>query len=215
MVEPNSRLDQISQSLTPRKIGRGYTAFVKFLRVVLPLAALGMVAVLLAWPEGQNAVEPIRREELLPNTDTATNELLNPRYESADQNLNPFVVTAARATQNQTQPGLIYLNAPVADIALKNGGQLDVIAGEGIFEQDAEKLSLSEGVELIYDKTYTLTGEEMRVNLRTREAFSGKDVVLTGPSEKIEARGMEAYSEQGRVIFKGPGKLTLYPEQDE
>ncbi len=214
MANNPQRLDQIAPRGPARKVNRAYSAFVKVMRIALPLGALGMLAVLLTWPEAERTIEPIRKEELLPQANLSETELLNPRYESADQDLNPFIVTADKATQRQDQPDLIYLDAPIADIALKDGGQLDVKAQNGIFAQASEKLSLSGDVELIYDRTYTLTGSEMRVDLKTREAFSDKDVVLTGPAEVIEARGLEAYSEKGHVIFKGPGKLTLYPESE-
>lgn len=212
--QTRDRLGQISPKDTPHAINRRYSAFVRAMRVFLPLAALAMLAVLMLWPEGEKIVEPIRKEELFPQANLAETELLNPRYESADKDLNPFIVTADKAIQKQDSPDLIYLNKPVGDITLKDGGKLDVRSETGIFEQKSEKLSLNGDVELIYDHIYTLSGDEMRVDLKVREAFSDQDVTLTGPDGMIEAKGMEAYSEKGLVIFKGPGKLTLYPEDD-
>ncbi len=209
------RLGQISPRTQPRAINRGYSAFVRAMRVFLPLTALAMLAVLMLWPEAEKIVEPIRKEELLPQANMAETELLNPRYESTDNELNPFVITADKATQTQENTDLIYLDNPVADIALKDGGQLDVRSNNGIFAQKSEKLSLQGDVELVYDRTYTLKGNEMRVDMKVREAFSDQDVFLEGPEGTIEAKGMEAYSEKGLIIFKGPGKLTLYPEEGE
>ena len=211
----SGRLGQITPRSAGRAINRHYSAFVKAMRIILPLVALGMLAVLLLWPEGEKIAEPVRKEELFPQADMAATELLKPRYESADRELNPFIVTADKATQTQDNADLIYLDKPVADITLKDGGKLDVSSENGIFAQSSEKLSLKGNVELVYDQTYTLSGDEMRVDLKGREAFSDQDVILTGPDGIIKAKGMEAYSERGLVIFKGPGTLTLYPEQDK
>ncbi len=205
---PKERLQSLS-ARTESTLGRGYTVFVKSMRVVLPLAAVGLLAVVITWPDMEKRVEPIRKEELLPNTANMQNELLQPKFESVDEKGQPYSVTAALATQSRDNPDIVNLDKPVGNMTLKDGGWVAIESQTGIYEQRNEKLFLKGAVKLTNDGGYTLSSDEMRVNLKTSEAFSDQDVDVRGPDGTIDATGMEAFSDQGLLIFKGPAKLVL------
>ena len=205
---PGGRL----QSLSTRaggKVGHGYTRFVKAMRIILPLAAVGLLAVVIIWPDMEKRVEPIRREEILPEAENVQNELLQPTFESVDAKGQPYTVNATLATQSRENPDIVHLTQPVGKMTLKEGGWVALEAKNGIYEQRNEKLFLSGAVKMTNDGGYELTSDEMRINLRTNEAFSDKDVDVQGPDATIDATGMEAFSNTGLLIFKGPAKMIL------
>lgn len=205
---PRERLQSLS-SRAGGKIGRGYTIFVRSMRIILPLAAVALLAVVITWPDMEKRVEPIRKEELLPDTANMQNELLQPKFESVDEKDQPYTVTAALATQSRENPDIVNLKEPVGNMTLKDGGWVEIEAHTGIYEQREEKLFLSGAVKLTNDGGYTLTSDEMRINLNTSEAFSDKDVNVQGPDGTIDATGMEAFSGTGVLVFKGPAKMVL------
>lgn len=204
-----ARLQSLSSRETGR-VGRGYTRFVRAMRIVLPLAAVGLVGLVVAWPDMEKRTAPLRKEEIIPDSaDNMENELIKPTFQSIDEKDQPFTITADIATQTRDNPDIVNLDKPVGDLKMNDGTAVQIKAQSGIYEQKDEKLFLSGNVWLFHDSGYTLTSDEMRINMQTREAFSDKDVHVQGPDGTIDAVGMEAFSQKGVLIFKGPAKMVL------
>lgn len=206
--QPKERLQSLSARGESR-LGRGYTFFVKSMRVILPLAAVGLLAVVITWPDMEKRVEPIRKEELLPDAANIQNELLQPKFESVDDKGQPYTLTAALATQSRENPDILHLDKPVGRMTLEKDGWVAIESASGIYEQRNEKLFLAGAVTLTNDGGYKLVSDEMRINLKTSEAFSDRDVDVQGPDGTIRASGMEAFSEKGLLVFKGPATMVL------
>ena len=203
------RLTSLSVGTERKTASRSYTKFIRSMRLVLPVLALAIVAVLFVAPEFEDTIEPLAKEEILPNSASAQNELINPRYESVDKDLQPFTITADKAVQDQNNPELVLLSDPTADMSLKDGTWVAVKSEEGIYEQNTEKLLLKGDVKLFHDSGYQLETEELRVNMKVQEAFSDQDVTAQGPEGTINAIGLEANGNDNTLFFKGPAIMVL------
>lgn len=192
-----------------RQPSRLYTRFIRMMRLLLPVLALILVAVLFIAPEFETAVKPLAREEILPGSSAAQNELLKPRYESVDKDSQPFTVTADKATQSRDNPDIIMLQKPTADLMMKDGRWVAGKSDEGVYEQKAEKLLLKGNVRLYHDTGYELQTPELRINLNTQQAFSDQDVTAQGPEGTLSAIGLEADGASNILVFKGPATLVL------
>lgn len=202
-------VDRDKQALSGR-----YSKFIKSMRLVLPFLALVIITLLFVWPDMEETIEPLAREDILPDVPTAQNELLKPRFESLDDDQQPFTITAEKAAQDRNNPELIILDKPTADLLMKDGTWLAAKSDSAIYEQNAEKLQLNGNVRLFHDAGYQLETEELRVNLLTQETFSDKDVQAQGPEGVINAIGLEAFGEDNIVIFKGPATMLLNTSSD-
>lgn len=210
--EAPARLSQLSVGgERTTKINRKYSSFVKSLRLILPLVALGMTVIVLTWDEGTR-VAPPKKEELIPASENIQNELLKPVFNSVDDKNQPYTVTADRATQNRDNPDLVDLAKPVATLAMNDGAKIDANAASGLYEQKAQKLNLEGDVHLMHNNGYTLITEELRVDLKAHKAYSGRDVRVEGPGGTIDATGLEGDSVDGSLIFTGPAKVILYSD---
>lgn len=205
---PQERLQSLSARGESR-LGRGYTFFVKSMRIILPLAAVALLAVVITWPDMEKRVEPIRKEELLPDTANMQNELLQPKFDSVDNKGQPYTLTATLATQSRENPDILHLQKPVGRLNMDNNGWVEIESTAGVYEQRNEKLFLQGAVTLTNDGGYKLVSDEMRINLNTSEAFSDRDVDVQGPDGTIRASGMEAFSDKGLLVFKGPATMVL------
>lgn len=210
-----NRLEELNVTNEGMVVGRGYSRFVKSMRFILPLMALGLMVVIITWPRMDDKIMVVEKKDILPESvdDIGQNELLNPRFQTTDAQANPVNVTAKRALQNQENPNLITLDTPKADLKMKDGSAVNVDALNGTYEQETEKLFLQNQVKIRHESGYELRAEELRVDMKTREAFSDKDVEVEGPDGKIKATGLEGNVEDGILIFKGPATLTLSPNQ--
>lgn len=206
-----TRLSQLSTGERAATINRKYSSFVKSLRLILPLVALGMTVVVLTWDEGRR-VAPPKKEEVLPASQDIQNELLKPVFNSVDDNNQPYTVTADRATQNRDDPDLVDLDKPVADLTMNSGEKINANADKGLYQQKTQKLNLEGAVTLKHSNGYTLKTEELRVDLAAQKAYSGQDVRVEGPGGTIDATGLEGDSNAGTLVFTGPAKVILYSD---
>lgn len=209
--QSRDRLDRLVSSGERAGYDPRYSRFIRRLRLILPLIALGIIAVVFSWgsfnaddlmvappAEGQGAQEIGR------------NELLNPRFESKDEKNQPYTITASRALQSKDNENLVLLEQPLADILLNNGNWLAIKSKEGAYRQDSERLLLQEDVTIFHDAGYQMTMQELHVDMAKNLAWSETDIAAQGPAGLLDAKGMNAQMDKGELIFTGPAKLILY-----
>ncbi len=185
-----------------------WSRFVRRARLVLPLVALTIFAVVFVWSD-------VQRNNIIPAKDLSKtpaigkNELVNPRFESTDSDNQPFTLTAARAIQGKEDENLVMLEEPLGDLLLKSGERVAAKADRGSFRQDNRMLLLRGKVRLYHDKGYQLEMEELDVDLRQNTAFSKVDVAGHGPAGTLAAKGLTGEGEKGLLVFNGPARLVL------
>lgn len=211
--EPDNRLSGLSTAQgRSTRVNHGYSRFIRSMRIILPLIAVGLTVVILTWEDAGRKVEPLKKEELVPQSANIQNELLKPVYNSVDSNNQPFTVTADLATQDRSNPDLLNLQEPRAELSQNDGSKLNADAKTGLYEQKTQKLNLEGDVHLIHSDGYTLTTEELRVDIPAQKAFSGRDVRVEGPAGTIDAKGLEGDGASGVLIFTGPARVVLNSE---
>lgn len=206
------RLTELDFKSSRIHINKNYSRFIRYMRFILPVCALILTVIVITWSKTDNQIAVIQKEDILPNTDLAENELINPKFQSADKDLNPYIVTANRAIQNGQNPNLIKLYKPKGNISLKDGNKLNISSDLGSYEQKQEKLFLEQNVILNHQSGYILNTEELRINLKKGQAFSDKEVTINGIKGNIKASGLDGDLEKNIIIFKGPATLTLTPQ---
>lgn len=193
-----------------RAPGKSYSRFVRGMRLLLPLLAAGVVGLLFAWPRVESTMEAIPKESVIQQErQVGANELLNPHYESRDRKDQPYTITAARAMQSASDPQVVLLESPAADITLKNGTWLAARAKKGTYRQQDERLLLEGEVRLFRDDGYELLTEKMLVNIKSQEAWSDAPVRAQGPAGTLDATGLTANGAKETLVFTGPVKLVL------
>lgn len=190
------------------RVNRRYSVVVRSLRLVLPLAALAIVAIVMAWPKMDSTVAPVRKEDIIPQ-ETGRNELINPRFESASKDMQPYIITATRAEQAMDNQKLVLLESPVANVTLAPGSILDAESINGIYDQGNETLILDGSVVLRHSNGYTLETPYLNVNLKGQTADTEQKVNVFGPDATLEGAGMVADGVRGTLVFTGPAKLIM------
>ena len=207
--ENKNRLKGLAVAHRRRRVpGPGYTRLVKTLRLALPLAALALVTVLFSWPQIVRQRIPATPQAALPQT-IGRNELINPHFESADSQNNPFTVTAERAVQSTDDPNFIVLEAPSGSMALKDNAHVTVQARQGGYRQEAQNLSLEGDVRLSHSDGYEIGTAKILLDLKTHQAWSDQPVRGAGPMGTLEASGLRFEGDSGLLVFTGPARLVL------
>lgn len=192
-----------------RKVGKVYTRYVRIMRYALPLVAIALTVVIVLWEDMGAQVDKASRERLMPEVEEARGELLNPQFDSTDSEGRPYRVSADRAVQDQANQLAMNLEAPQAVIQMDENTAIEGSARAGVYEQEAGRLFLNGTVHLRHGDGYDLESDELRIDLKTGQAFSDLPVRVTGNMGTIDANGLEADNERGLIVFKGPAKLVL------
>jgi len=211
VTEAEQRRKRLSQAggKARETYSRSYSRFVRWMRLVLPLMALGIVAVLFTWSRIEEPAIPIQQQDVAEQKSIGKNELVNPRFESTDEKKQPFTVTAKRAVQGEANEDLIMLERPVADMLLNSGNWIAIEADRGAFRQDIQRLFLQGHVKLFHDEGYQLETPQLHVDMEENLAWSEMAVYGQGPAGTLEATGLKANNLTGEIVFTGPAKLVL------
>lgn len=203
------RLAHLGRVSSVRMPGKGYSAFVRILRMAFPIFAVGILAVLFTWPGMEKTREAMGPEgPMLP--ETGQNQLIKPRYESADRRQQPYTVTADQAVQDTQDPDSIVLENPVADMLLQNGSWIAIQAQTGRYRQEKQTLALESDVQLYYDDGYRMTTDALEIDFSGRSAHSSSAVQVQGAEGTLDAAGLDARLGADRLVFRGPVRMLLY-----
>ena len=211
-LQPNNRLSDLHVSQNQVvQVKKGYSWYVKLMRIFLPIMAVGLIFVAITMPQMKEELVIIPKEEIIEEmpSQIGENELLSPNFETIDSNQNPVKVTAVRALHNQDNPNLVKLDNPQAALKMKDGSDLNIAAQNGAYEQESEKIYLQDNVKITHESGYVLRTQELKVDLQSREAFSDKDVEIDGPAAFIRSKGLQGSMTDGTLIFNGPTTLIL------
>lgn len=181
---------------------------IKKLRLALPLIAGAIVVFMFVWSDMESVAPPPRKEKVAPQS-VGRNELLNPRFESEDDNQQPYTITAKKAYQESENLDRVVLDKPVADISLKDGAWLAIEAEKGEFGQLKQTLTLQDKVRLFHDDGYEMTTDSVDMDIINEKAISTSPVQGQGPMGNIKSQGLIADGKTGIITFQGPATLTI------
>ena len=186
-----------------RPVSRFHSRLVVSLRFVLPALALALLALLAAWP---SLTEPPRPKI---SADKGQLEMIKPRYYSADEQNQPFSVTAAEADQSTDQPGIILLDQPEAEMTEKEGTWVTIRSDKGWYNQDTGILKMRGHVRLIRDDGHEFTTEEADADVKKGTAWGDAPVVGQGPDGVIDAKGFRLSDRGKTIVFLNESKAAI------
>ena len=180
------------------------------LRLLLPTAAAGLIAVVALW--SQFGIEENRFRlgvaEMAPRqVDSLT--MVNARFEGVDTEHRPYNVTADTAHQADKTGDVIALTQPKADVTLQSGAWLALTAAAGSYRRKDNLLDLDGGVSIFHDKGFTFQTPTLHVDIANKTAETQDPVQGQGPAGEISARNFRLTDEGNRVFFGGPAHVTL------
>jgi lipopolysaccharide export system protein LptC len=198
----------------PRLSGRNsYSRLVGLLKVVLPAIAVGLLLLLVIWPQAIPGSASLKDGlQILGLDEVEQLTMVNPRFEGVDEKNQPFSVLANSASQAGKDDTVIQLEAPKADLTLEEGDWLALTAKNGAYDREKGLLLLEGEVTLFHDQGFDLETEEVRIDLDAGRADSDLAVQGQGVMGSIESEGFRVLDRGERIIFTGKSELVLYPE---
>lgn len=193
-----------------RALSRRYSRFVNLAKIALPLTALGLVLILVAWPQGQETDSTFRVSlAALPEGDAGDAGMTRARFVGTDSQNQPFVITAERAVPNAINPERIALHTLQADITLDTGAWVSMISASGLYDRTQQSLALGGGVELFADNGFAMHTPSARIDLIDGTARGTEPVSAQGPLGTLDADSFRMERDGHRLFFMGNVRMTL------
>lgn len=178
----------------------------------LPAIAAIMVFIVVIWPQLQPRVDRFRMGlAALQEGQGEAPTLINARYEGVDIKGRPFLVTADEVVNMPADGDKVGLQAPHADLTLKEGGWLSLTGQRGIYDQKAELLELWENVSLFHDGGHQFTTSAATIDLVNGTASGTQPVEGQSPLGDLTAEGFRVIDDGRTVYFDGRARMVIYP----
>ncbi len=188
---------------------RRYSAFVRFMKRILPLAALALGVAVLGY-----AVQPRDGGQIAMTFErmgTIENDLamINPRLTGTDESGLPFVVTATSAVQLDPSIERVRLENVNADLVLKDGTALNVMAAQGVIDNQTQTLDFYGGIQLSTADGYTAETVSARADLRQGIVRGESRVAAQGAIGSLTAEGFTFERGSGMLHFTGDVRMQV------
>lgn len=186
---------------------------VTVLKRALPAAALGVLALIVLWPELSGVDDRVRLAYRKPDSSmTDSARLVAPRYVGRDERGRPYELAAETAEQpsgSQT----VNLTKPVGDITLEDGAWVALKAETGWYQRERALLDLEGEVTLFHDAGYEIRTARAHIDLAAGRAEGDDPVAAQGPPGTLDGAGFRLEEKGAVVIFTGPARMVLVPAE--
>ncbi len=205
------------QPFVPRRLTQGYSRFVAMMKFLLPATAVVVILLVVLWPH--LATDDLKFRLGFAAVKLGISEepsMVNPRYVGADEENQPYSVTADLA--RKLSGGLsikgvdtLELEMPKADLMMKDGTWIVLTAENGVFVRARQTLDLKGAVNLYHDSGYEFRTDLAEIDLASGAASGNAPIEGQGPFGHLTAEGFSLVDRGKTIYFTGKSKLILYP----
>ncbi|MEM9754343.1 MAG: LPS export ABC transporter periplasmic protein LptC [Pseudomonadota bacterium] len=200
--------------MTTRASANRYSTLVAWVKIILPLVALGVLSTLFLF-SGRPDPEAALSAAGIDVTDLAAQQRLGrPRFAGTLGDGRALVFSAERAAPVADATDLFTAEDVAARLTLEPGLEALIDAAGAFVDMAAGRAELSGGVDVMRTDGVRLSTETLELNLAELGAVAPSAVSVTAPGLTIEAGGMSLTAE-GRVHFSGGVRVVYDPTRPE
>lgn len=191
--------------------GRGYSSFVRSLRLLLPLSALALLLLAFIWPQfdWHHSLELKGLPASINDVDSQEIRMVAARLVGTDEEGRPFTLLAKEAHQLDGVLNRVLLIHPEGEVKLEDGTSMKFTADEGEYNRATEQMVFRGHVVVNHGLGYTLNTDIATVDIPKARAFGDKPVTGIGPAGKLSGSGFNILDKGKTVKVLGRSKLFI------
>jgi lipopolysaccharide export system protein LptC len=135
----------------------------------------------------------------------------SPRYVGQTSSDRPYEVNARAASLDPLRANIVHLDRPSADIVLGDDDEVRLVAANGTYDRDNEKLLLDGGIEVVTRSGYRFVTPSARVNLAQGQVRGWQQIEGAGPAGTLSASRFEIQDSGDVLRFDGRVRVTILP----
>jgi lipopolysaccharide export system protein LptC len=184
--------------------GGAYSRFVALAKVVLPLAALALLATLFLFARRIDPDAAIPFAEVDVERFAREARIGAPEFSGVTADGTVISISATAARPLPDAPGQVAAEGLAARFQVPDGSGIEATAAAAIVDAPGQRLVLSGGVDLGTSTGYRVVTEGLTASLGETALVSDGAVTAEGPPGRLEAGGMTL-----RRIAEGAGSTYL------
>jgi len=193
--------------------GDARSGIVRFLKVALPLAALGLVAALFLVSRGD-----IGRGVSVSAIDFDVTDglrLSQPRFTGVTRNGQPFVITADWALPDGPDPDRVGLGPVRGEIEMDAARRVTLTAQGGEIRPKLNTMRLEGGVAAETTDGYRLSAARADIDMKAETLAADGPVAVSGPAGDIASGSMRAARRDENLVvwFENRVRVRIDPER--
>jgi lipopolysaccharide export system protein LptC len=190
---------------------RRYSVFVRVMKGALPLTALGLGILVLVYVLQP---PPARLQMSFQQISNLANDLSmdRPRLSGTDNDGQPFVISASRATPVSGSIDRIRLMDIVADFSVRDGTSIHVTAGSGVVDTTTRVLQMADGIHMAAQNGYQASTQSAVADLRAGTIHGENGIAANGALGRITAQRFAMNRSTKQMHFSGNVRMILNPD---
>jgi lipopolysaccharide export system protein LptC len=196
----------------------GYSRLVAFLKVLLPLAALGILSTLFLLSRSVDPTTTLPFGEAEMSERLAEERITAPYFSGTTDGGDQIIITAVSA-RPEGQGRLARADGMTAQIDLVGGARITLQAASGTFDPANDLARFAGNVEITTTTGYRLTTEALETGIKSLSARTDGPITGDSPLGQLQAGRMELTTDpetqDAQLLFKDGIKLVYDPSNRE
>lgn len=192
-----------------------YSRVVAWLKILLPLTALGILSSLFLVSQPQAPVVTQLAPDQIASGEFYQPHVTEPSLSGVTQNGSTYTLHAKRAVPNADGPDTLTLSEFAGTLTSADGLTVDISAPNGLIQSPNSKAILTNGVRLVTSDGYLVVTQELHADLANTTISSPVEIKGTGPVGSFSADQMilrQQYTDGSyELVFKGGVKVIYLP----
>lgn len=194
---------------------RYYPRVIAWLRILLPLTALGLLSTLFLLSRSIDPTQSIPFSQGEIEQRIRDQRVTAPNFAGATPGGDLISVTASTATPDPETPRRLMADDLSARIDLQSGALIEFNADTGIVDMGAQRVELIGGAVIVTSTGYRITTDALSAGLQSLDAETTGPVQGSGPPGTFSAGRMQLASDkatgQAQLLFTNGVKLLYDP----
>ncbi|MGI9435049.1 MAG: LPS export ABC transporter periplasmic protein LptC [Geminicoccaceae bacterium] len=203
--------------LSTQLLGERHSRRVDRLRFLLPVVALSLLGMVMAWPwltgGYHGLIMPVFSRTI--GIDSDMMRMQQPRYVGRYQETDAYEVTAASALLDPKNPNRIHLDQLIAVFDQKDADEMRLRANDGIYSRSDETLDLEGDIQFIFGAGYRFETSHSKLDFVAGTVVGDHPVTGDGPTGTLAADRFNIVDGGKIMRFEGRVRVTLQPGQPD
>jgi len=188
-----------------------HSRLVAWLKVVLPLVALGILSTLFLVSQRNDPERAIPYSEVEVAAILREQRIDSPDYSGVTS--DGTAITLAADSARPDSPDRVSATVMRARLETPDGGVLSITAGAGVLDTGRARADMSDGVKIVSSTGYIVETNDLSADLNTTDVQTGGQIVATGPLGRLSAGQMQLrLSEQPGKAADGPSYVLVFKQ---
>lgn len=195
-----------------------YSRLIAWLKILLPLAALGLLSTIFLLARVNDPSERVPFADALSEGETAQEQVRAPYYAGVTENGAMLTMTARTARQVADDDGAVEADVFDATMTMTDGSRIELDAARAFLREGEQSARLEGDVRIVSSTGYDLRTETLVTRIDRIEAESAGPVEGEGPAGRFTAGKLRITSEGGeddvQLLFTDGVKLVYEPQRN-